>query len=68
MNGFCKSTRRTLFNNGEILVVHKTNRIFCERKIEQLVAQCRLYVVKKTMFSSYDYPGYQNKYGKIIIF
>ncbi|KAL5803740.1 hypothetical protein ACOSQ3_030540 [Xanthoceras sorbifolium] len=63
VRGFLRSTRDMLKDNGEAHVTHKTAHPFNRWEIEKLADEVGLRSVGKVLFSTRDYPGYENKRG-----
>ena len=63
MKGFFRSAYERLASNGEVHVTHKTGDPYSSWEIEKLAEELGLRLVDKVCFSTYDYPGYENKRG-----
>ncbi|KAL6201840.1 hypothetical protein ACLB2K_025552 [Fragaria x ananassa] len=63
MKGFFTNAREMLTEMGEIHVTHKTTYPFSEWEIVKLARQVGLYLLQEEKFSTWDYPGYENKRG-----
>ncbi|KAK1567138.1 hypothetical protein Q3G72_008533 [Acer saccharum] len=66
LEGFFKSARKMLNENGEVHVTHRDDFPYNGWKLEKLARKSGLILNEKVEFKKKDFPGYHNKRGSEI--